>query len=411
MESKYLIQIHKSKLEDYISKAIIAPDRYFDNEIEIDIQSLHPNTLILSDGHIDTLSPNQILLSLTLTTQEIQSLVEISQDIFVLDTPLPITRIIQIYTYSRDTASTILSSLISKQSGYISKSLFRVFPKGKNRLKQYKMDIIPQSFTDYTKELLRYDQIMGLFAFIHNLHLYYTDTNGIYANYPLCYFEIYDNGSIELQKWLENSLSPSHNRLAFKLLEQIYQGRYINESFILDIIPLIEDDNIKKSFIRLLETSLEYKSILKELEEEESIYFLITLIFIYSNKKSSDRYVLKKNIIEEIPYDKAPISLVLLGLYYGYNIISASEDISFDDTLFDTFRESYNMKFQLNSQLDYNIIEAIYKRAFGITYDINPHTPKRYHNLTIPRTKAFYAHYQIEKIRYIDVNRFTITKD
>ncbi len=234
------------------------------------------------------------------------------------------------------------------------------------------------SVPNVKKQLLQYDQIMGLFAFIKNTNLYYTDTNGIYTNYPKSYFEIYDKESIELEKWLESNLSLSHTPLAQKLLERITKGEYINEKFIKEIITIVEDDEAKEQFNLLLETSLEYKSVLKYFEDRELIYFLITLLFIYSKKHSSDRYVLKKNILEEIPYKRAQISLALLGLYYGYTLISAYENIEFEDTLFDSLREEYSMKFRLDSRLDYSIIEAIYKRVFNLKYSITlPQMPMK----------------------------------
>ncbi|MFK5976020.1 MAG: hypothetical protein QM493_05895 [Sulfurovum sp.] len=409
MESKYLIQIHKSKLEDYIAKAIIAPDIYFENEIEIDTQSQMSDILLLSNGYINPLTPNQILIKVMLTLDETNSLTEVTPHIFILDTPLPITRIKQIYTSSRDTTNTILNSLLSKQSGYIAKTLFRVFPKGKKKFQQYMIKPISYNSKDYTKELLQYDQIMGLFAFIKNTNLYYTNESHIYINYPKSYFEIYNNNSIELDTWLEKQLSLSQSLLAKKLIERITKGEHINEKFIKEITDFVENDEVKEQFQLLLETSLEYKSVLKYFEDRELIYFLITLLFIYSKKHSSDRYVLKKNIIEEIPQERAEISLALLGLYYGYTIISAYEDIKFEDDLFDKLQKNYNMKFRLDSALEYNLIEAIYKQVFKLDYDVPSPTLKRYKNITISRTKAFNTHYKVEKKRYIDVDSITIS--
>ena len=410
MSAKYLIQIHKSKLEDYIAKAIIAPDRYFTNEIEIDTQSQNPNTLIVSDGYISTLNSNQILIALTLTPIEIDSLIEITPHIYRLNTPLPITRIKQIYTQSRDISNAIIDSLISKQSGYISKSLFRVFPKGKNRFKQYTLKAISQEFFDYEKNMMRYDSIMGLFAFIKNTHLYYTNTTQKYITYPQSYFDILDieTKSIKLDEWLESRLSYSRDILSKRLIDRIYQGGYINEKFIEEIIPLIEDEEIKDRFQKLIETSLEYKSILKELQEEREIYYLICLIFIYSKKGSNDRYVLKENIVEEVPHNIAELSLAILGLYYGYTIIGAYEDISFDDALFDKIQDNYSMKFRLDSKLEYILIEAIYKRAFDLEYSIDIEPPVKHKNITITRTKKINRLYSIQKDRYLDVDLISV---
>ena len=67
---KFLLQIHRIKLQDYIQGALIASDKYLGDEIEKDIQSKNPNFLVLSDGYFDELDEHQILLELILTNTE-----------------------------------------------------------------------------------------------------------------------------------------------------------------------------------------------------------------------------------------------------------------------------------------------------------------------------------------------------
>ena len=68
---KFLLQIHRIKLQDYIQGALIAQDRYLGDEIEKDIQSINPDYLVLSDGYIGELDEYQILLELILTVLSI----------------------------------------------------------------------------------------------------------------------------------------------------------------------------------------------------------------------------------------------------------------------------------------------------------------------------------------------------
>ena len=67
---KFLLQIHRIKLQDYIQCGLIVADKYLGDEIEKDIQSINPDYLVLSNGYIDDLDEYQILLELILTADE-----------------------------------------------------------------------------------------------------------------------------------------------------------------------------------------------------------------------------------------------------------------------------------------------------------------------------------------------------
>jgi hypothetical protein len=49
---KYLLQIHRIKLIDYINCGLVLPDVYLGEDIEKDVQSKNKNFLVLSDGYI-----------------------------------------------------------------------------------------------------------------------------------------------------------------------------------------------------------------------------------------------------------------------------------------------------------------------------------------------------------------------
>ena len=66
----YLLQINRIKLQDYIQRGLIVPDKYLDENKEIDIQSKNPNFLVVSDGYIKKLDEYQILLELIITDDE-----------------------------------------------------------------------------------------------------------------------------------------------------------------------------------------------------------------------------------------------------------------------------------------------------------------------------------------------------
>ena len=123
---KFLLQIHRIKLQDYIQGALIAQDRYLGDEIEKDIQSINPDYLVLSDGYIGELDEYQILLELILTDAEKEKLQKVD-DIYYIDFPLPLTRIKKIYVQDEDIKNHIIVNIQTSEKGFLPDRLFDVF--------------------------------------------------------------------------------------------------------------------------------------------------------------------------------------------------------------------------------------------------------------------------------------------
>ena len=67
---KLYLQINTIKLEDYISRGIILPDKYLNDNAERDTQTDNKSYLALSHGYINSLDKNQLLLELIFTEEE-----------------------------------------------------------------------------------------------------------------------------------------------------------------------------------------------------------------------------------------------------------------------------------------------------------------------------------------------------
>jgi len=416
----FFIQINKSKLGDYISKGLICPDKFLGDEVEKDTQSRNNNFLIISDGYIDKLDDNQLLLEIILTNDEKELLKKIENNIFFLDKALPITRIKTIYCHSQKKDSKeIVDSLVSYQSGYISEKLFKTFPKSKNKLKQYSLSEIDNiEYKEYKENFLKYDKVMGMFSFIKNTNLYYVNNTGFYSNYSDNYFEFYDSkiNLINIKKWIGENFYITE--IGKKFINRLHSEKYIDESFIQEIIEMIEDSILKNSFIELLSDPLAKKRILKSLENK-SIYYFICLLYIYGKKGSNAKDILKDNILEEIPLEKAENAFALLGLYYGYSSLRAYEEIRIEDTNYKNIQKdhNFNIKFKLDSELDYKLVESIYQYAFNnqdektinnFSYlnDINI----KHKTIKLPTNNEFKRWYKVEKNRKNDIYYIEIKK-
>ncbi len=426
---KYLLQIHQSKLLDYIYKGIIAPDKYFNDDIEEDIQSQNKNFLLISDGYFNELSDDIILVELILTNIEKEVLKELEDNICLLDKPLPITRIKNIFCKNKKIVSEDITRLLKTyNAGFISKELFITFPKGKKSFKKKSELSNINSETDiknFEEKLSKFDKIMGMFSFIKNSNLYYTNSNNIYSNYSDNYFKIfnYKTNKVEIKEWIENSFNYSKNSSAKELIKKINTDKYINDDFIEEGLKNISDENIKNNFQKLLNDPLAKKEILKLFESEENeIYYFTTLLYIYGKKGSNAKEIFKSNIMEEIPLDKIEKALFLFGLYYGYSRLKAFEEIKIENKEYQKLNteDFFNIKFKLDSKLDYQIIESIYQYSFNsndinkqevLKFDYLDEINIKYKDIKFPNNKGFNRWYKIEKEKIFDVYNFKIKKE
>jgi hypothetical protein len=314
-----------------------------------------------------------------LTDDEKECLKKINNEVYSLDKPLPITRIKNIYVLNRKVDSkNIQKSLKDYNMGYISEKLFESFPKGNKKFIQYSLGAHGEyEVLDHSKSVLEYDKMMGFFASIKNTNFYYTNKNNIYQNYSDHYFNFYvpdavgatDKKIINTTQWIKENFF-YRSDIGKKLILQLNSTDYIDEEFLTIIIDMIGNSNseVKNKLEILRDDPLEKKEILYFFKEyQEPIYYYISLLFIYGKKGSHDKYAFKENILQEVPYDKAENTLALFGLYYGYTSLPASEKIDIEDKEFKKIvkDDKFNIKFKLDSQLDYLLVESIYQYTFN----------------------------------------------
>jgi hypothetical protein len=140
---------------------------------------------------------------------------------------------------------------------------------------------------------------------------------------------------------------------------------------------------------------------LRELREKNGIYFYVCLLYIHRHKDANKKDNFKFNISEDIPLERAEQSLAYLGLYYGYRILRASEEVQINNTLFTSIiGQKTNIKYELDTPLDYLTIESIYNYVFydkkisdSLEYLSIPKSTKKL--FTSPKGKAFKERYTV----------------
>ncbi len=364
---RYLLQIHRIKLQDYIKCGLIVPDKYLDENKEIDIQSKNPNFLIVSDGYIKKLDEYQILLELIITDEEKQDFKTIG-DVNYFDFPLPITRIKKVYVQSEKVKKHIEIQIQNGENGFLPKNLFYLYLKNdipifeQREYKSLEDNII---INEFKKQIRVFDKRMGMFAFMKNSEIYYCDDTQKVANYSEHYFSTL---SKLLKESLDNKIFKELDVLKqndeFKKL--LYSNNQIDKEFIVQEAEKIEDDELKAIFLEMTTPTGTRKALKSLLEKNDIEHYLIGLVYYFRQKDSNKKDNFKIDIKSLIPYEVAEISLAILGIYFGYSILRAEEKIEIKDKYFKKLlkKDKLNMKFTLENKLDYMTIETIYNYCF-----------------------------------------------
>ena len=107
-------------------------------------------------------------------------------DIYYMDFPLPITRIKKIYVQNVLIKNHIMINMDTSEKGFLSDRLFDVFQDNKaiffdqKSLIELKDDA---KENDYSIKMRIFDKKLGMFSFMKNTNIYYTNDTGIISNY------------------------------------------------------------------------------------------------------------------------------------------------------------------------------------------------------------------------------------
>ena len=419
----YCLQINRSNLRDYLQMGIIAPSQYIDNRVK-DAQSDNDQYLLLSKGATG-LDKEQLLIELNFSKEEKNSLLQVENNSSVVaySFPIPITRIKTIFVMDKDVKSSLEKDFVLgsiNQVGYIPKELFRLMPQKKQKTLM-EIQLSNVSIVDYSNQsihteeiknnLQKFDKIMGLFAFIKNTNLYLSDKYKKISNYSDHYFHYLSflNSEIKVDNHISSGIEYFIKKLL--LIEPIDQQKELD----LLIYELYTKNVLEKDFMQKLinhsnKADEESKAIIMDLfdpltnkqkklnslkQDKQRILYYAGFLYSFKHKEpSEDRERLKFNLDAIETIDRVETILALFGLYFGYSGIRAEENI---DTIKDAFfkkihpKINVNMKFMMNSKLDYITIESIYQYVFfnklnneNFSYlDLPVHTSKN-HKLVLP---------------------------
>jgi len=197
---KYFIQLHISNLHDCISSALIVPSSYINDRTNDDIQSKYPECLVISKGYIDFFDNSQCLVEISLKKEEIVD----EKDMFLLNKPLPISRIKRIVVLDKDVKDNIINISLSQDVGYIPDAFITFFDEKIKKIEPTEIKCYEKN--DFKKKSDIFNRLLGLFAFMKNQQFYYSNKTNILSNYSEHFFEAFSLINSEIEKDFKQQL-------------------------------------------------------------------------------------------------------------------------------------------------------------------------------------------------------------
>lgn len=350
MENSFYIPINSGSLAHYFSKAIILPAKYFTNKPD-DIQNRFADSLLLSESK--WVRNSDCSIEVVLTDTEIKDLSKVSEHFFLYNTPIPISRVKSVcFLDAKQKETTIWN--INNGAAFIPESIVSVeksrdvevlFDSEINAGNEYK------STSELSDKIKRFDIILGGFAFMRL-------GGKSFMNYSENYFSTlsYFNKLIEEQtlnaakeKGFKFSnkytgLFSKHESEWSKWLQYIYQNLDSQE---IEALADKEGVKVEKKLGLLKIDSINPSSHLYEL----------AILATYGDRKNKSADNLVTDLTNGTVFpEKAEDVSILFGLNNGYSKLRNKYKGPVKDS---------NVKFTLESKLDYYIIESIYQFVFN----------------------------------------------
>ncbi|OMP75133.1 hypothetical protein [[Flexibacter] sp. ATCC 35208] len=350
MENSYYLPINSGSLAHYFSKAIILPAKYFTNKPD-DIQNKFSDSLLLSEGKWEKNS--DCSLEVVLTDTEIKDLSKISEHFFLYNTPIPISRVKSVYFLNANQKETTIWN-INNGAAFIPERIVSIEnSKDIELLSDDEIDSKSdyKSASELSEKIKRFDIILGGFAFMRL-------GGRSFMNYSENYFSTlsYFNKLIE-----EQTLKAVKDK-GFKFSSK-YTGLFSkHESEWSKWQPHIYNNLDSKKIEELADKEgikVEKKLGLLKIDsiDPNSHLYELAILATYGDRKNKSADDLVIDLTNgTIFQEKVEDVSILFGLHNGYSKLRNK---------YEGQRKDNNVKFTLESKLDYYIIESIYQFVFN----------------------------------------------
>jgi hypothetical protein len=429
-----IIQTKASNLAYYFNYGVIYPLTLEESEIyknenrKTDLFTQFDQYIILSSNPINSFLEDEVLVEIIVENLKLTPLL----NIFYSSEPIPISRVVGIVFENISARNTFLASTKTFPDSFIDDHLCSVMAPG---IKLQQTDInaihlpVNEDLMVWRTKLNRFDKLMGMFSFMKNVGIFFSERDNLYQEYTPNYFYALSliNSSLKPSNAKDVGLykyilfpydieASSVQRLIFRdVLDIIYNNEDFDISVAKGIVSKAAQSKLASpEELKELEVIVDYfnklsnyKIAYKDLLNDESIkknYPVLALIFLskFSNKsrQHTDKQAVRNTfILHEVNLNRSIVEFLLavLGLYYGYKrMIKKDTNIKLSDNNFTSLAEQQqSIKFKLANLLDRITIESIFnfsksgETVFDLYPFLNVKSAETKAELTFPKWGAY----------------------
>jgi hypothetical protein len=363
MKLKYFLHLNTGNLSQYFTRGIILPSASIEGWIN-DMQSIYKNGLLLCKEPL--VKETKCSLEIVLTETEAENLVKLTDFFHLYSKPLPISRIKKIFfTEPSQSKKTIYN--IENGDAFVPKELIKIIDNRKeiDYPERKELDELKQDWSIKNK---LYNQVLG------GLALLKIGKINDYKNYSDNYFNYLS--------YINNKVGMDNKNVASADVKQFIKVLRVDNdksksNFFAHITNELVDNYYREKFNKSL--TIKRGNILIQ-DTDDTITYILSILATYGNDlgktKKIDDFIyavcnnkFKGGLIENICFT--------FGINQGYS--SFYNKYQFDN-------KEIIIKFKLDSELDYSIIESVYQYIYNQKSDnyhfnyINDWCPK-FHNI------------------------------
>lgn len=334
-------------LAHYLGSGIIVPSIYIENK-NADIQDRFKNYLLLSSSKFtkDTNCAIEIVLN-----NDEEAPKEICEHFYLFDMPLPISRIKNIY-FTNEEQKVNTNFNITSGSAFIPEGLLKVSQEESIETKELDNIDFQSSEKNWSEYLKKYDQILGGFSTMKI-------SKDNFQNYPTHYFSALGNVNTLFSDILAQQSINIENSFQFAFTDD---GRFKN--FHNTIYSEIDYNEVER-YAENDKIKLEVKNGLLQIDKisENTQTYLVAILESYGKgkRKQVDSFISDLIAGKFVEKKKEGLSLIF-GLNKGYKAFRNK---------YKTSNFEVDIKFHLDSKLEYYIIESIYQNVFNSLSNIS----------------------------------------
>ncbi|WP_282781085.1 hypothetical protein, partial [Phaeodactylibacter xiamenensis] len=350
MSNTLYLPINSGSLSHYFGSAIILPSKYYSNKQD-DIQSVQSDAILLSNNK--WVENSDCSLEVVLTETERSSLIKGSEYFFYCSTPIPISRVKSVCFLEEEQKATTIWN-INNGAGFVPESIVSV--EDKNKIEPIPLSAITtaensDTAENFSKEIKQFNIILGGLGFMRL-------GGKPFMNYSPNYFSTLAHfnrliaeqlNEISEEQGLE--FSDKYTYLFSKTESEWTKWRpYIFENLFPDDIESLaekEGESLKKK-LGIIQ--------IDSINPDTHLYDL-AILATYGDKKSKGTHDLIQDLTDGKIYpDKSEDVAILFGLNNGYSRLRNEYKVGEG--------EVYQVKFSLDSKLDYYTIESVFQFIF-----------------------------------------------